>query len=48
MVNEEMEKMQIQDEKVGAMLLVCTLIEQATYHKRLAEHIIDKCIKGEE
>lgn len=47
MVNEEMEKMQIHDEKVGAMLLVCTLIEQATYHKRLAEHIIDKCIKGE-
>lgn len=47
-VNEEMEKMGIEDEKVGAMLLACTLIEQATYHKKLAEHIIDKCIKGGE
>lgn len=44
-VNQEMVKMGIEDEKVGAMLLACTLIEQATYHKKLAEHIIDRCIK---
>lgn len=47
MVNQQMEKMKIEDKKIEAMLLVCTLIEQATYHKRLAEHIIDKCIKEE-
>lgn len=47
-VNEEMRKLGIEDETVGSMLLAFTLIEQATYHKKLAEHIIDKCIKREE
>nr|WP_307993006.1 DUF1836 domain-containing protein [uncultured Niameybacter sp.] len=44
-VNEELEKLNIQDDKIGATLLVFMLIEQASYHKRLAEIIIDKCIK---
>ncbi|MDA3730969.1 DUF1836 domain-containing protein [Niameybacter massiliensis] len=44
-VNEELDKWGIKDEKIGAALLVFTLIEQAIYHKRLAEIIIDKCIK---
>ncbi|MEG0371710.1 MAG: DUF1836 domain-containing protein, partial [Clostridium sp.] len=41
-VNEELEKLGIEDDKVGAVLLAFTLVEQASYHKRLAELIIDK------
>lgn len=47
-VNEEMAKMGIEDEKIGAMLLALILIEQATYHKKLAERIIDKVVKQKE
>lgn len=44
-VNEELEKLNIKDDKIESILLVFMLIEQASYHKRLAEIIIDKCIK---
>lgn len=45
-VNEQMEQMGIEDEDVETALLVFTLIQQAAYHKRLAEKIIDESIKS--
>lgn len=45
-INEEMEKMAIEDDDIQTALLIFSLIEQANYHKRLAEKIIDIKIKN--
>ncbi|MEG0353471.1 MAG: DUF1836 domain-containing protein [Cellulosilyticaceae bacterium] len=44
-LHEEMAKVGIDDEELETVLLVLILIEQASYHKRLAEKIIDEKIK---
>lgn len=44
MINEQMKNLE-EDEELEEALLVCTLIEQANYHKRLAEKIIDTRLK---
>lgn len=44
-VSEEMKKLEIEDEDVESVLLVLILIEQASYHKKLAERIIDRKLK---
>ncbi|MGL6174038.1 MAG: DUF1836 domain-containing protein [Cellulosilyticaceae bacterium] len=43
-LHEELTGVGIEDEELETILLVLTLIEQASYHKRLAEKIIDEKI----
>ena len=45
-VHEQMKKINSTDESIETVLLVFTLLEQAHYHKRLAEKIIDERIKN--
>lgn len=44
-VNEQMHKIGENNEELETALLVATLLEQANYHKRLAEKIIDEYTK---
>lgn len=44
-INEALERQGINDESMKNILLVFELIEQAVYHKKLAEKIIDEKIK---
>lgn len=46
-INEQIEQLGIEDESVETALLVFSLIEQANYHKRLAEKIIDEKIRNQ-
>lgn len=45
-INDQMEKMGTVNEDIETALLVFALLEQANYHKRLAEKIIDERIKS--
>lgn len=45
-LHEELSEMGVEDEGLETVLLVLTLIEQASYHKRLAEKIIDEKIRN--
>ena len=44
-LNEELTLAGIEDEAIETDILIFTLLEQANYHKRLAERIIDERIK---
>lgn len=45
-INEEMQMIGMEDDDIQTALLVFSLIEQANYHKRLAERIIDIKIRN--
>ncbi|MGL4362603.1 MAG: DUF1836 domain-containing protein [Cellulosilyticaceae bacterium] len=47
-VNSQMEALGENDQALEKAILIASLIEQANYNKRLAEKIIDECMKKEE